>query len=30
MLNVAIVCGGDSGEYEVSMKSGAQVLHQLG
>ncbi|MGA3015231.1 MAG: D-alanine--D-alanine ligase [Bacteroidales bacterium] len=29
MLNVAIVCGGDSGEYEVSMNSGAQVLHQL-
>jgi D-alanine-D-alanine ligase len=29
MLNVAIVCGGDSGEYEVSMKSGGQVFQHL-
>ncbi|MCX6247901.1 MAG: D-alanine--D-alanine ligase [Bacteroidetes bacterium] len=29
MLNVAIVCGGDSGEHEVSEKSGAQVFHHL-
>jgi D-alanine-D-alanine ligase len=29
MLNVAIVCGGDSGEYEVSVKSGGQVLYHL-
>ena len=29
MLNVAIVCGGDSGEYDVSVKSGEQVLHHL-
>jgi D-alanine-D-alanine ligase len=29
MLNVAIVCGGDSGEYDVSVKSGEQVFHQL-
>jgi len=29
MLNVAIVCGGDSGEYDVSVKSGEQVLHYL-
>jgi D-alanine-D-alanine ligase len=29
MLNVAIVCGGDSGEYEVSINSGGQVFHQL-
>ena len=28
MLNVAIVAGGDSGEYEISIKSGKQVeLH---
>ncbi len=25
MLNVAIVAGGDSGEYGISMKSGKQV-----
>ena len=25
MLNIAIVSGGDSGEYEVSIKSGKQV-----
>jgi len=29
MLNVAIVCGGDSGEYDVSMKSAGQVLLHL-
>jgi D-alanine-D-alanine ligase len=29
MLNVAIVCGGDSGEYEVSINSGDQVFQQL-
>jgi len=29
MLNVAIVCGGDSGEYDVSMRSGEQVFHHL-
>ena len=29
MLNVAIVCGGDSGEYDISVKSGEQVLHHL-
>jgi D-alanine-D-alanine ligase len=29
MLNVAIVCGGDSGEFDVSMKSGGQVLQHL-
>jgi D-alanine-D-alanine ligase len=29
MLNVAIVCGGDSGEFDVSMKSGGQVFQHL-
>jgi D-alanine-D-alanine ligase len=29
MLNVAIVCGGDSGEYDVSMKSAGQVFLHL-
>jgi len=29
MLNVAIVCGGDSGEYDVSVKSGGQVFYHL-
>jgi D-alanine-D-alanine ligase len=29
MLNVAIVCGGDSGEYDISVKSGEQVFHHL-
>jgi D-alanine-D-alanine ligase len=29
MLNVAIVCGGDSGEYEVSINSGGQVFQHL-
>lgn len=29
MLNVAIVCGGDSGEHEVSMKSAGQVFLHL-
>jgi D-alanine-D-alanine ligase len=29
MLNVAIVCGGDSGEYDVSVKSARQVFHHL-
>ena len=29
MLNVAIVCGGDSGEYEVSMNSAGQVYQHL-
>ena len=29
MLNVAIVCGGDSGEQEVSVKSAGQVFHHL-
>jgi D-alanine-D-alanine ligase len=29
MLNVAIVCGGDSGEYDVSVKSGGQVFRHL-
>ena len=29
MLNIAIVAGGDSGEYEISMKSGRQVEMNL-
>ncbi len=29
MLNIAIVAGGDSGEYEISIKSGQQVSLQL-
>ena len=29
MLNVAIIAGGNSGEYEISMKSGRQVELQL-
>jgi D-alanine-D-alanine ligase len=29
MLNVAIVCGGDSGEREISLKSGKQVYLHL-
>jgi len=29
MLNIAIVAGGDSGEYEISLKSGRQVEMQL-
>jgi D-alanine-D-alanine ligase len=29
MLNIAIIAGGDSGEYEISMKSGRQVELQL-
>jgi D-alanine-D-alanine ligase len=29
MLNVAIVCGGDSGEYDVSVKSAGQVFQHL-
>jgi D-alanine-D-alanine ligase len=29
MLNIAIVAGGDSGEYEISMKSGRQVEKNL-
>jgi D-alanine-D-alanine ligase len=29
MLNVAIVCGGDSGEREISLKSGEQVYLHL-
>ncbi len=29
MLNVAIVCGGYSGEYEVSLNSGGQVFQHL-
>jgi D-alanine-D-alanine ligase len=29
MLNVAIVCGGDSGEQDISLKSGRQVFHHL-
>ena len=28
-LNVAIICGGDSGEYEISVKSGKVVLQHL-
>jgi D-alanine-D-alanine ligase len=29
MLNIAIIAGGDSGEYEISMKSGQQVFRNL-
>lgn len=29
MLNIAIIAGGDSGEYEISMKSGQQVFGNL-
>jgi D-alanine-D-alanine ligase len=29
MLNVAIVCGGDSGDFDVSVKSGGQVYQHL-
>lgn len=29
MLNIAIIAGGDSGEYEISMQSGRQVEAQL-
>ncbi|HOI31906.1 MAG: D-alanine--D-alanine ligase [Bacteroidales bacterium] len=29
MKNIAVVCGGDSGEYEISMKSGRVVLANL-
>ena len=29
MLNIAIVAGGDSGEYEISLKSGRQVEMHL-
>jgi D-alanine-D-alanine ligase len=29
MLNVAVVCGGDSGEFDVSVKSGGQVFLHL-
>ena len=29
MHNIAIVCGGYSGEFEVSVKSGAQVFLHL-
>jgi D-alanine-D-alanine ligase len=29
MLNIAIISGGDSGEYEISMKSGRQVELQM-
>ena len=29
MINVAIVAGGDSGEYEISMKSGRQVEKEI-
>lgn len=28
-LNVAIICGGDSGEYEISVKSGKVVMQHL-
>jgi D-alanine-D-alanine ligase len=29
MMNIAIIAGGDSGEYEISMKSGRQVELQM-
>ena len=29
MLNVAILCGGDSSEYEISLKSAQTVLDNL-
>jgi D-alanine-D-alanine ligase len=29
MLNVAIVCGGDSGEHDISVKSGEEVFQNL-
>ncbi|MCX6243578.1 MAG: D-alanine--D-alanine ligase [Bacteroidetes bacterium] len=29
MLNIAVVCGGDSGEFEISVKSGLQVFQRL-
>ena len=29
MLNIAIVAGGNSGEYEISIKSGEQLLKQI-
>jgi len=27
--NIAIISGGDSGEYEISVKSGQQLLQQI-
>ena len=29
MKNIAIVCGGNSGEYDISIKSGKVVKKQL-
>ena len=29
MKNVAVLAGGNSGEYEVSLRSGANILDQL-